>query len=89
MKKIKDIPRHELIGTTIEVVDAQNKSLIGIKGKIIDETRNMLILDGGKRIIKDKVRLKMKIDNKNIEIDGRILVGRPEDRIKKVRKIQW
>jgi RNase P/RNase MRP subunit p29 len=29
----------------------------------------------------------MKFKNKNIEIDGRLLVNRPEDRIKKVRKI--
>lgn len=88
MKRIKDIPRHELIGITIEVVDAQNKSLIGIKGRVVEETKNMLVLDNGKKMIKDQVRLKMKINNKNIEIDGRILVGRPEDRIKKIRKIQ-
>ncbi len=74
----------------MEITEAKNKSLIGLKGKIIDETRNMLTLDtkkGIKKLIKSQVKLKMKFKNKNIEIDGRLLVNRPEDRIKKVRKI--
>lgn len=89
MKKIRDIVRYELIGSVIEVVDSENKRVIGLKGKIIDETKNMLILEDGKKIIKDQVKIKMKVDNKYVEIDGKILVGRPEDRIKKVRKLKW
>jgi|TARA_Y100000310_G_scaffold159627_1_gene159241 ribonuclease P protein subunit POP4 len=87
---LKNIVKFELIGLTMEITEAKNKSLIGLKGKIIDETRNMLTLDtkkGIKKLIKSQVKLKMKFKNKNIEIDGRLLVNRPEDRIKKVRKI--
>lgn len=82
----KKLVRYEFIGTEMEIIDSKNKSLVGVKGKISDETRNMFILDNGKRIIKSQSTFKMKINKKNVEIDGNDLVGRPEDRIKKLLK---
>ena len=79
---IKDVIKYELIGCSLEITDSENKSLIGIKGKIIDETKNMLILEN-KKLIKSQSKFKIKIDNKNYLIDGKLLVGRPEDRLKK------
>ena len=37
---IKDIAKHELIGLTIEIIDSKNKDNIGIKGVVINETKN-------------------------------------------------
>ena len=71
--------KREIIGSQIEIVGADNKNLIGIKGKIIDETKNMLILDNGKKLIKTQVKIKIN----GIIIDGKKLASRPEDRIKK------
>ncbi|MEK6934486.1 MAG: ribonuclease P protein subunit [Nanoarchaeota archaeon] len=76
------ITRHELIGLKVEITNSANSSLKGIKGKIIDETKNTITIEtknNHKKIIKSQV--KMKINNK--EIDGTDLVGRPEERIKK------
>ena len=87
---IKDIVRSELIGSMIEVTQSKNNSLIGLKGKVIDETKNTLILESKnkiKKIIKSHIKFKMKVENKIVEINGKLLVSRPEDRIKKVRKI--
>ena len=84
---IKDIIKYELIGCSVEITDSENKSLIGIKGKIIDETKNMLTLDNQKKIIKDQSILKIEINKKTYQINGKLLVGRSEDRLKK--RIKW
>lgn len=88
----KNITRHELIGLSVEVAEAKNKSLIGLNGKIVDETKNTLIIEVGnktKTLLKGNIALKIKLEGKTIQVDGRLLVGRPEERIKKTRKIQW
>lgn len=80
----KKLLKYEFIGNEIEIMDSKNKSLIGLKGKIADETKNMFVLDSGKKIIKSECTFKMKIKEKTVEINGKILVARPEDRIKKL-----
>lgn len=80
-----NIARHELIGLEIEVVEAKNKSLIGRKGAITDETRDALkINENGKEItmMKNAIVFRTKIGGKTVEIDGSCLLGRPEDRAK-------
>ena len=90
MLNAKDIVRSELIGLMTEVTSSNNKNLIGINGKIIDETKNIIILDtknGIKKLLKSQVKLKMKFMNRILEVDGKLLIGRPEQRIKRIRKI--
>lgn len=81
---MKDILKKELIGSEIKVTWAKNKANIGIEGRIIDETKNMLTIDtekGLKKLIKKEIR--MKLMKEKTTINGELLVGRPEDRIKK------
>lgn len=83
---MNSIIRHELIGLGIEVTASKNKSLAGLKGKIVDETKNTLKVRAGSRVLtvmKNAIMFKANINGKNIEIDGRCLMARPEDRIKK------
>ena len=83
---MKEILKAELIGLKVEIVDAENKSLIGIKGKIIDETKYLLKIKtskGEKRILKKQVTLKLPYKSKILEVQGKLLVGRPYERIKK------
>lgn len=80
----------EWIGRQIEIVEAKNKDLVGMKGEIVDETKNMFTVEVKgkmKRIIKDQVTLKVAFNSHNYKVDGRLLVGRPEDRIKKMRSL--
>ena len=79
----RDIVSMNLIGKSIEITKSKNKSLVGIKGKVIDETKNMIILDNQKKLIKSQSTFKIKIKNNTYEIDGKVLQTRPEDRIKK------
>lgn len=71
----------------MEITEAKNKSLVGLKGKIIDETKNTLTItqkNQRKRIIKDQVTLYF--PKQKIKIKGKFLVGRSEDRLKKQLK---
>ena len=73
------IEKKELTGSTIEVTHSKNKTLIGAKGKVINETKNTMTLSSGKKIIKSHVNFM--INNKIIE--GKKISRKIEDRIKK------
>ena len=82
----KNIKKHELIGLEVKVEEALNKDLIGLKGKVVDETKSLLIIStdkGEKRVLKAGITLKIRLEKEWVLIEGKVLVGRPEDRIKK------
>ena len=90
----QNIFRHELIGLTVEIIDSNHKEFIGIKGIVIDETRNTITVDTNdieKRIPKENVVLLFTLPTgEQVAINGKVIVARPEDRIKKkFRKIRW
>ena len=80
--KKKDKTSHWLIGCYAEVIEAENVSLLKIKGKIIDETMNMIEFEGGRKVLKKEVVLRVKDDYGEHIIDGKSLSGRSEDRFK-------
>ncbi len=91
MRLPKNILLHELIGLQCTVVKSRNIAQRGISGKIIDETQKTLLLStkkGPKRIMKNDVVVHVTVGDKLVEIDGKYLVSRPEDRIKKKFK-KW
>jgi len=93
MRVTPDIIRYEFIGTEANVAKSRHSGYVGISGKIIDETRNtFVILHEGerKRVIKDSAVFHFKFtDGTIVEIDGKLLVGRPEDRLKKRIRRLW
>ncbi|MFH0928766.1 MAG: ribonuclease P protein component 1 [Candidatus Aenigmatarchaeota archaeon] len=91
MISAKNLIRHELIGLAVEVAESANKTHVGIKGLVVDETKNMLAIEtkeGLKRIQKKGSQFIFKIpDGKKVKVDGKRIMARPEDRIKlKVKK---
>ncbi len=87
----KNLVKHELIGLEARVVDSANIYDIGASGRIVDETRNTLVMEtkkGEKTLIKDQCIFSFKIPAGWVRIEGKILVARPEDRIKKKLK-KW
>jgi len=88
-----DIIREELIGLEAEVVASRHPGYVGIKGRIIDETRNMFVIEhGGRRKMVPKAVCTFHFtfpDGTVVEVEGRLLVGRPEDRLKKRLKRLW
>ena len=82
----KNLIQHEIIGLKITVSKAMNKSLEGIKGKITDETQNTLTIQNDKKtrkLLKGQITITFTIDGKNVEVEGKSLIGKPEERIKK------
>ena len=80
----KEIFPHELIGETIEVVSSKNKSNLGIKGKIIDETKETITVaqDNGKEVVLMKQIITFKLIKSGKVISGEAVAKRPEDRLK-------
>ena len=85
---VNDIVKHELIGLKTEVVDSKNKANIGIQGKIIDETNKTIIIESKgdkKKLFKNNITIDVQVNNKIVRINGKLLVGRPKERV----KIKW
>lgn len=93
MKVTPNVIRYEFIGTDVKVAKSRHPGYVGISGKIIDETRNTFtILHGEKRkiVVKDSAVFHFRFsDGTVVEIDGKLLVGRPEDRLKKRIRRLW
>ena len=81
--------RLNLIGEDIEVIKAKNQTLEGLKGRVIDETKNTLSLESEdkiRKILKKGIKFKIKIRDETRIIDGADLIGRPEERLKKSKR---
>jgi ribonuclease P protein subunit POP4 len=93
VKVTPDVIRHEFIGTEGKITKSSHADYVGIYGKIVDETKKTFtILHKGmaKSVIKSSSVFDFKFfDGTVVEIDGKLLVGRPEDRLKKTVKRLW
>jgi len=86
--KPSNILAHELIGLEVKVIHSPNMHEVGIKGRVVFETKNCLIIDrGGKRSVVAKgARLFLfKVDEGSpVAVVGDRLIGRPEERVKRI-----
>ncbi len=97
----QNIIHHELIGLDIKVVDSSNSTLNGVRGRVVDETRNMFRVKTDERekmIPKSGSSFIFTIPSSNqnegkrylpsdVKVDGRLLLSQPENRIQtKFRK---
>lgn len=83
---MKNILKEELIGLEVEVIDSKNKSLKGLKGKIVDETKFLLYIEtlkGIKKVLKEQAIFKLPYRGKKLAVEGKLLIGRPYERLKK------
>lgn len=88
MRNPGNILRHELIGLDCEIVKARNKSQIGLRGKIIDETMKTIVIQNRKVVEKKGTIFRVMLGERKVDIDGNFIMMRPEDRIKKKIK-KW
>lgn len=109
----QNIVRHELIGLFAEIVECKDKKMLGLKGTIINETKNMIVFraETAERAQNAKIakiesaemrekqeksvqkaacvfRLLLP-EGKRVDVNGLLLVGRPEERIKKKFPKKW
>jgi ribonuclease P protein subunit POP4 len=82
----KNILRHELIGLDVEITGSSDPTLKDLKGRIVDETKKTLKIeacDSRKIIPKNICTFRFKLESDLVEVSGKALLGRPQDRIKK------
>lgn len=87
----KNLIRHEMIGLDVSVSGSTNRSLIGVKGKILNETKSMFFIKTRKTMKKVQKKNSEFIfiipNKKKVKVKGSKISYRPEDRIKlKVKK---
>ena len=85
---VDDIRRRELIGLGVEILESSCDLYLGIRGKVVDESRNTLTIeqDGAeKKVPKDCCRFRFDDGSRTYVVSGKEIKFRPEDRIKKVR----
>ena len=74
--------KFDLIGQDVTISDSKNKQIIGINGKIIMETKNMIVMhtQNGKRSIPKNI-CQFSNNDKIIQIDSTKLNKRPHERL--------
>lgn len=83
-----NLTRHELIGLSVRVLEGCNPALQGLAGTVVDETRNMLVIEtapGAEKKLPKAGNLFCFIipGGPRVGVRGERLLARPEDRIKK------
>ena len=84
MMSPENLASHEFIGLDTEITESSNPQIIGLNGRIIDETKSMFRINtekGTKFIAKNHNSWKFTIQNKEITIKGCKIEKRPFDRI--------
>ncbi|MGP6219841.1 ribonuclease P protein component 1 [Caldiplasma sukawensis] len=79
----------EYLGKYMEVTSSKNPSLLGVKGTITWETKNMLYLNTGERTLMiPKNIIAFRLEESSRIVDGRYICYRPEERLKSYRRIK-
>ena len=79
----ENITSHELIGMDTKVTSASNPQIIGLNGRIVDETKSMIkisTINGVKSIVKAGSNFKFTIANKEVIVNGSMIAKRSFDR---------
>jgi ribonuclease P protein subunit POP4 len=93
MKITPNIVQHEFIGLETAVVNSSNPAMVGISGRVINETRNTFTIkqDNKMKVIAKDTSIFDFIftDGTIVEIEGKVIMGRPESRLKKRPRRLW
>ncbi len=84
---IDNVLLHEIIGLSARVSGSTDLNKIGIRGKIVDETKNTIVIEtrkGEKVVPKKEAVIEVLIGEEKAVLDGSKIVFRPEERTKKL-----
>lgn len=90
----KNLLNHELIGLQAEITDSRDATLVGVKGKIVDETQQTFTVrkDDGREIkaAKQNQTFIFKLPGgTKVSVEGKLLKGDPVERLKKKQPRKW
>lgn len=89
--KSKDFQVQDILGKRIKILSCSNKFNTNKSGVVVNETKNMIYINQGKKFMKIKKISKKEIgiykitlSNGDYFINGKTLLGRPEEKISKL-----
>ncbi len=84
----KNLIYSTLIGLKVEIINSSQRHLIGLKGTVTDETKNLLVIETSEKEVKvPKVSSEFRFtleDGEKVDVEGRKIAFRPHERPKKV-----
>jgi ribonuclease P protein subunit POP4 len=81
----QNIINHELVGLYAQISQSTNNAIVGLSGKVVDETKSMIIIEtkrGTKMVEKKHNKWNFTLNDQDFTVDGAAISKRPEDRIK-------
>ncbi|MBN2478186.1 ribonuclease P protein subunit [Candidatus Micrarchaeota archaeon] len=75
------------IGFEIQVIRSSNRLFIGLKGKVVDETKNTLVVETGgvrRRIPKGVCVFRVFSGKKTFDVEGKKIMFKPEEKAKHI-----
>lgn len=91
MRTEQNLINHELIGLNAEITSSSNSEMVGKMGRVVDETKNMFTFERNNSefsVQKSNSVFKFILDSGEVELHGKDLVGRPEERLKRTLKVK-
>ena len=92
----ESLVRHELAGLRVEVTASPNPDLVGIAGRVVDETMNTLLVatsEGVKQVPKAAATFRFELDDNGetvfVVVEGQRLVARPARRTEQKGDSLW
>jgi len=89
------LPRHELLGLSVEVVAASNPDAVGIAGEVVAETTNVLGIECDResrvaQVPKADATFAFTLpDGTRVTVEGERLVARPARRTEQTGDSRW
>ncbi|MDD5162903.1 MAG: ribonuclease P protein component 1 [Candidatus ainarchaeum sp.] len=81
----ENIFAHEFLGLNARVLQSSDKNKIGLEGKIVDETKNLLVFEtknGIRQLPKKECVFEFELGKEKAVVQGLHIIDRPEDRVK-------
>jgi ribonuclease P protein subunit POP4 len=85
----KNLLYSTFIGLAVEISNSSQRKLVGLCGKVVDETKNLITIEtpAGKEVRVPKVSATFRFtteDGSKVDVDGSDITFRPHERAKKV-----
>jgi ribonuclease P protein subunit POP4 len=91
MVTAETLPRHELAGLYVRVVEARHEGYVGIAGSVVDETRNTLLIGASRRRVpKAECAFEFELPSgDHVVVEGARLVADPARRTELTGDSKW
>ena len=84
----KNLLYSTFIDLGVEIINSSQRKLVGLKGTIVDETKNLIVIEKSDgtclKIPKISSEFRFKLDDGFMDVKGNTIAFRPHERPKKV-----